>query len=140
MLRMVDLSIKQVDPSDDEILEEWVRGVEDGVLGVDCTRSDHGDWPWQVAVCVMEFLPAGSLRSQLVSAITASLRGVPGVRDAQQEDCEVWAIAGDPSGRELVQAVAAVIDQFASRARALLDARDADAELAPRRRPWWRFW
>ena len=137
---MTDVTIKQVDPSDDEILEEWVRSIEDEVLGAGCSRSEDEDWPWRVEVCVMEFIRPEPLQTELADAISAALRRVPGVRDAQHEDREAWVVAGSATGPDLLQAVAEVLDQFASKARLAIKGSAGAAEPASKQRPWWRFW
>lgn len=134
---MVDLSIKQVDPASgwiaaqdglSEIAEQWVRGIGDNVLEVVCS----GDrCLWRVDVCVLEYLCRHPLYGQIEAAITADLLQVPGVRDAERFNRENWSVKGYSSGREVMRAVAAVLDRFAAQARVVLDAHDVWSLAAP---------
>lgn len=116
-----EIKTQQIQPEDDEIREEWVRVTESDVLSVDVTLTSDERCPWQVAVPVMEFLRVEPLESELVEAVTAALAAVPGVAAAHREGREVWIVAGDSDGPSLVRAAGAVLDRFASRARAELD-------------------
>jgi hypothetical protein len=74
---------------------------------------------WNVTVAVMEFIRMGPLRGELRPQITAALRAVEGVETADEMDTEVWWASGSPAGPALVQAVAAVLDEFDGRIRGL---------------------
>src|SRR5262245_5250413 len=107
--------IRQIRPDDREILEEWVRAVEDMVLGVDVTRGDDDEWPFQVGICAMEFLRKDPLLSEFRGAMRAALLAVPGVTGAEVEDWEVWIVDGTPTVEALTRAAADVVDTFADR-------------------------
>jgi hypothetical protein len=76
---------------------------------------------WNVTVAVMEFIRWDPLRSELRTQITAALRVVEGVETADEMDTEVWWVSGTPKGPALVQAVAAVLDDYDGRIRAYLE-------------------
>lgn len=137
---MDEIRIKRMEPLDEEVIEEWERSTEDEVLGVSCSRSDDEDWPWQVTVSVMEFIRSEPLESELVAAITSALGRVSRVRKVHHEDREAWVVGGDPAGSDLVQAVAEVVDQFASRTRAAVAELSERAHVETKARPWWRIW
>jgi hypothetical protein len=102
--------------NDEEILEEWSRVTDESDLfGVYAVRSEaEGPWQWQVIVAAMEFVREEPLESQLRTAITAALKTVSGVTQAQEEDREVWIVDGSPLGPSLVEAVANAIDGLAA--------------------------
>lgn len=106
---------------DDEVdgAEGWIRETDDpDVRNVEATRTEL---EWQVTVWVAEFLREEPLEGELRRGINIALSTVPGVLEVVQEDREVWAVTGQPSGRELVAAAARVVDALAARARAYLD-------------------
>lgn len=118
---LVVIQVKQVEPLDSEILEEWVRVTDDlDILGVNAVRSSNGTWPWQVYVSATEFARSEPLEYDLSDAITNALNGVPGVTHAVREDREVWLVQGDVEGEALVRACAVVVDGLAERLRDLL--------------------
>jgi hypothetical protein len=53
--------------------------------------------------------------------MATALEAVPGVQSVDEEDREAWLVTGAPSGKALVEAAAAVVDDIAPRARAHLD-------------------
>jgi len=101
---------------DDENVEEWERlSNEFEVRGVEAYLP-AGDG-WRVVVAVAEFIRDDPLESELVTGVETALRSVVGVTNVWHEDREQWVAEGQPSGRELVGAVAAFLDSFAERAR-----------------------
>jgi hypothetical protein len=113
-------AIKQISPRDPEIEEEWVRETrESWIRGVGAYKisDEDAEFRWQVSVGAMEFVREGSLESELRSTIDFALRLVTGVTDVVEFDREVWGVSGSPTGRELVQAVADAVDDFAERIR-----------------------
>jgi hypothetical protein len=109
----------------EEVSQAWVRGpewAEDQVTAVDALRlRGQREWPWQVIVPVMEFIREEPLESELTDAITSALNRVRGVRQAAQEDREVWVISGRARGKALVSAVAAVLDPLEARLQRHID-------------------
>jgi len=104
---------------DDENVEEWERPSNEIELrGVEALLPQGRDW--RVVVAVAEFIRADPLEGELVTGVEAALRSVAGVTNVWHEDREQWVAEGQPSGRELVAAVAAFLDSFAERARASL--------------------
>ena len=113
----------KLEPMDEEIAEEWGRtikkGRDKGVHGVTAhRRRDGGKWPWRVSVWAMEHVRDVPLEARLRKRIAAALGRVKGVTKAVEEDREVWAIQGSPSGDSLVAAVAGVVDELADDIRA----------------------
>jgi len=110
---------------DEEISRAWTRGAawaDDQITAVDALRlRGEKEWPWQVIVPVMEFIREEPLESELVATITTALNGVRGVREAGQDDREVWIISGRARGKALVAAVAAVLDPLEGRLRQHID-------------------
>lgn len=106
---------------DDEGVE-WVRVVEDEDLrGVGAHTLGEGPWKWQIFVSVAEFLREDPLESEMREGVDAALRSVAGVTEVAEEDREVWIVQGEPTGPDLVRAVATVVDALADRAEAHLD-------------------
>jgi hypothetical protein len=103
-------------------VESWIRETnEPELLNIEAVRGEEvGDWQWQVTIWLMEYVREDPLESQLRVAIAAALRAVPGVIRAEEDDREVWVIDGEPSGEDLVRAIAPVLDEYADRARAFL--------------------
>ncbi|WP_145061433.1 hypothetical protein [Engelhardtia mirabilis] len=119
---MSEIEIEQIQPADDEILEEWSRVTKErDLLGAGASRSSNEDWPWTVFVSVMEFVRVEPLESELAAAISSALADVSGVKEAHHDDRETWIISGQPDGSALVHAAAKVVDRFAPRTRAVLD-------------------
>jgi hypothetical protein len=58
--------------------------------------------------------------------MAAALRAVAGVEAVEEEDREIWIVTGTPSGQELVNAAAQVVDSLATRARAHIDNLSSD--------------
>jgi hypothetical protein len=66
----------------------------------------------------MEFVRRGDPPYEdLRRAIEDALASVAGVEGVWREDTEVWLVGGSPSGRELVAAVARVVDDRADELR-----------------------
>lgn len=109
--------------SDDDVVESWSHPGDDGdVLGVEAVRlRGPGEWPWQVQVCVAEFLWQQPLDVELVISVDRVIRSIAGVADVQHEQRDVWVVRGAPSGEELVQGVAAAMERFAARIRIYLE-------------------
>jgi hypothetical protein len=101
--------------------EAWERLTDDSdFLGVEATKI-AGMPRWHVFVAVAEFLGEDPLESELRRRMAIALRGVADVEDVAEEDPEVWIVTGSPSGDALIRAAAAVVDDLAVRARALVD-------------------
>jgi hypothetical protein len=108
------------DKRDSELAEEWMRTIADPSLryvhGVGASRwAAKSKWPWRIHVWVMEAVRDDELQVELRERIAAAIRAVRGATDVAEEDREVWAIAGAPSGEALVRAVAEVVDDLAPR-------------------------
>jgi len=116
---MGSVDIRQIEPSDDELSEEWeVVTDEEDIMGVGAVRSDDDDWPWQVFVCVAEFIRTEPLQSELFRVVSEALTGVSGVLEAAHEDREIWVVRGDVGGEALVRAAARAVASIADRTRA----------------------
>ncbi len=73
---------------------------------------------WLVEVPVQELFRADPLGAELRERMLAALRAVDGVTDVGEHDSESWIVNGKPSGQELTQAAAEVVDDLADRLRA----------------------
>jgi hypothetical protein len=110
--------IRQIQPQDPQIQEEWLRETDEpGIRAVNVCRVDEIGG-WQVMVWVMEYVSEDPLESELRERITTALRNVTGVTSADEQDRETWFVAGAPSGKALVEATARVVDDLAERTRA----------------------
>ena len=107
------------DSDDDVVTEAWGRGTnEPDIRGVGAAYLAPYD-EWQVSVNVMEFVRVGDPPYEPVRrAIEAALGSVPGTAGVEREDTETWLVSGTPSGRELVAAVAQVLDERVDELRA----------------------
>ncbi|MFA1549613.1 hypothetical protein [Actinomadura chokoriensis] len=109
--------IQQVQPLDSAIAEEWVRKTDEpDVRAVSAYKLREAHW-WTVSVPVMEFIRTDPLEPDLRRRIADALTAVSGVTDVEEEDREVWAVIGSPTGRALVEAVAQVVDDMADQTR-----------------------
>jgi hypothetical protein len=113
---------EKIRPLDGEIAEEWVRKTaEPDVRGVGAyLRHDGGSWPWRVTVWAAEFIREDPLEQDLRDAIRVALEAVSGVTRVVEEDREVWAVAGKPTGQALISAAAEAIDRLQGRLRAAM--------------------
>lgn len=119
------IDVRQVDPIDETLLEEWQSVTDDvEVLGVDAYRHDADTWPWQVFVSALEFVRSEPLETELATAITDALQIVHGVERAVREDREVWAIEGSPSGDDLVRATVLALGKHELQIRQAVEAYD----------------
>jgi hypothetical protein len=117
--------VRQLQPQDPEIVEEWVREIGDphlrSVHGVSASKSRSGKWSWSVMVDVMEFIRDVPLETQLRDRIMLALHDVPGVVDVMEGDRELWLVRGEVSGEKLVNAVSPVVDELAVQSRQEID-------------------
>ncbi len=110
--------VRQIEPLDSELLEEWERVTDDeDVLGVSAAKTNRPKWTWQVFIAVAEFVREEPLESTLVDRVTSVLGQVEGVKSVVREDREVWAIEGDAGGEGLVRAASTAVDSLAPRLR-----------------------
>src|SRR5262245_46468523 len=119
MLDRVSDELRRADENlDDVVTEAWERVSDEPHLRcVDRGYLEPYGY-WSVGVAVMEFVREGEPPYEgLRDAIEAALAGVHGVEQVLQEDNEVWAVRGAPSGRELTVAVARVVDDRADELR-----------------------
>jgi hypothetical protein len=113
----VNDDVRQIEPDDDEIAEEWLRETDEPeVRGVGAHYADDGGG-WIVDVWAQEFYRQDPLGVELRQRIQASLRAVDGVTDVYEHDNESWGVAGTPSGEALTRAAATVVDELADRMR-----------------------
>lgn len=109
--------VQQVQPLDSGIAEEWIRKTDEPDLrAVSASRLRVGPL-WNVSAWVMEFIRTDPLESELRRRIADALNGVSGVTSVEEEDREVWAVTGTPTGKALVEAVAQVVDDLAPQTR-----------------------
>jgi hypothetical protein len=121
--------IRQVQPEDAEIIQEWVRETDEdevrrlGAYQVHNWQDEVTDWPgdgdgWLVGVDAMEFVRSEPLESELRQRIIAALRAVSGLTHVEERDREQWILTGITSGEALITSVAEVLDDLADRVRA----------------------
>jgi hypothetical protein len=117
----VNGDVRQVQPDDPEVAEEWQRETNEPELRAvaACRVDEMGGW--LVSVSVMEFVRSEPLESELRHSIGNALRGVNGAVRVEEDDHEQWFVAGTPSGRALVEAAALVVDEMANQTRAYVD-------------------
>jgi hypothetical protein len=117
-------SVEAVTPDDDEVVEEWIRVVDDDeVRGTSAIRlRDNAPWSWQVFVRAAEFIRSAPLEHELRAVVPLALRATPGVTDVREQDREVWIVTGAPTGPDLVAASGRAVDALAVRGRAFLEA------------------
>jgi hypothetical protein len=97
--------------------EAWERLTDDpDVRGIETARVEIGGW--QVTVAAMEFVRHDPLETDMRQRIATALRAVNGVAAADEQDREVWFVTGTPSGKELTEAAARVVDELAGEIRA----------------------
>ena len=108
---LAEVEVRQIEPSDSEILREWERVTDDDeILGVSVSLGREPEWKWQVCVAVAEFVRDEPLESNFSNRITLALGRVKGVKEVIREDREVWLVDGEPDGEELVREVSAALD------------------------------
>lgn len=107
--------IRQIEPEDEEIQEEWIREAEPGRT-VSANRVDEIGG-WQVAIWAMEYVRSDPLETELRWGIVRALQAVKGVSAAEEQDREQWFVTGAPAGRDLVDAAARVVDELADQIR-----------------------
>ena len=123
--------IRQIQPLDPEIGEEWLR--ETDVTEIRNVSASSFEWPsgisgWQVAVWAMEFVREDPLEAEMRERVTEALRRVSGVTSADEQDRETWVVIGNPSGRALVEAAAQVVDDLADQLREYMRILDEDLD------------
>ena len=110
--------VQQVSPPGPE--EAWERLTDDpDVRGIETVRLEEIGG-WQVTVCAMEFVRDGTLETDMRKRLADALRAVNGVAMADEQDREVWFVTGTPSGKELTEAAARVVDELAGEIRAAM--------------------
>jgi hypothetical protein len=112
--------IRQVQPDDDEIQEEWLRETDEPDIGtVSAARVDEIGG-WLVAIWTMEMVRSDPLEVEIRQRVTSALRGVRGVTSADEHDNEQWFVTGNTSGPALLEAAAQVVDDLADQIRAYI--------------------
>lgn len=113
--------VRQTEPEDDEITEEWLRETDEPEIrsvGAFHVAGDDEDGPaWYVSIWAQEFFRQDPLGVELRQRVQAALRAVAGVTDAGEHDNETWYVEGTPSGEALTRAAARVVDDMADRLR-----------------------
>ena len=61
----------------------------------------------------MELVRHDPLETDMRRRMATALRAVNGVATADEQDREVWFVTGTPSGKELTEAAARVVDELA---------------------------
>jgi hypothetical protein len=109
--------IRQVEPEDHEITEEWERLTsEPEIRGVSACLPGGRDG-WVVSIWAQEFYREQPLGLELRQRVQSALRAVAGVTGVGEHDNESWGVSGNPSGEALVRAATGVVDELADRLR-----------------------
>jgi hypothetical protein len=116
----VSHEVRQIEPADPDITEEWVREIADadGVLDVEAYTAADADG-WVVVVGAQEFFGSDDeLGVEVRQRVQRALRAVPGASGVEEVADDEWAVSGTPSGEALTRAAVAVVDDLADRLRA----------------------
>ena len=99
-----DIHVQCIPPADEEIEEVWEHySPTQPLLSVEATKwKEVSEYRWQVGVYLAEFARDPGSEQILDSAIYEALKNTADVVAVQREDTEVWVVAGEPSGRDLV--------------------------------------
>jgi hypothetical protein len=109
--------IRQVPAGEVDADEVWQRLTDEpDVRDIEAWTDDEVDG-WVVEVNVQEFFRDDPLGRELRDRLKGAFLGVEGVSQAEEYDNESWLVSGDPSGRDLTRAAAAVVDELAERLR-----------------------
>jgi hypothetical protein len=110
--------IRSVEPGDPDLQEEWLRETDEGEIRDAVANRWDAIGGWQVSVWALANIRDDPLETELRQRISTALRAVRGVTAADEQDQETFFVTGTPSGRELLEAVAQVVDDLADRSRA----------------------
>lgn len=113
------MEVQLIRLADDEHYDEgWERVTDESDLyGIDAAKLAGEPW-WQVSVAAAEFVRGEPFAGEFRQRIAAALSGIAGVQSVDEEDREVWLVTGHPPSAEaLIQVVAGVLDELASRIR-----------------------
>ena len=99
-----DIHVQCIPPSDDEIEEEWLHSSPtQPLLSVSAAKwREVSEYRWEVGVYLAEFARDPGSEQILDPAIYEALKNTANVVAVQRGDTEVWLVAGEPSGRDLV--------------------------------------
>ena len=99
------VTVEQLEPVEDEILEEWVHSSESRpFLNVSALKwRDESEFPWKVSVHLAELAREEPSVTLLDDAIFEALSDTANVTGVVRDDTEVWLVAGSPSGEDLVR-------------------------------------
>ena len=96
--------------------EGWTRVIDvPEVRGV--RRLMDAPGIWSVVADAAEAVRGEPLRTEIRDRVGDALRAAPGVTGIDDNEPDLWIIAGSPNGRALVLAVASVVDELAPRIR-----------------------
>src|SRR5262249_46306532 len=121
MLAMSD-EIRLVPADESDVDELWQRlSDEPDIRGIEVSADNEFEG-WLVEVSVQEFFRQDPLGPELRQRMGAALLATGGVTEVDEHDNESWIVNGKPSGEELTQAAAGVVDELADRLRAAMPA------------------
>ena len=112
------IDIKQCDPSDEEIVEEWFRDFAkcsdqyEYLHGVSAYRVDDKEFPWYVYFSAGSEIREEPFASKLYKVVYDAILKVEGVAEAFHEDREKFVVTGSPRGYDLIYSVSAAIDEY----------------------------
>lgn len=117
MLAMND-EIRLVPADESDVDELWQRLTDEpDIRGIE-TWADSEFEGWLVEVSAQESIRQDPLGTELRQRMLAALLAVDGVTEVDEHDSASWIVNGKPSGQELTQAAAGVVDELADRLRA----------------------
>ncbi len=111
-----EIVIERVEPSDDEILEEWKRICthdHQDMHVVYASKWKDGDFEWDVTFSAGELIREEPFVSIMNELIINAITSIKSVKEAHHEDTEKYVVSGEVEGEELVRRVSSAIDEFA---------------------------
>ncbi len=99
-----DTKIEQLEPGDTEIEERWSHSSStQPLLSVTAVKwKEISEYRWQVSAYFPTVAPDPKSAEILDLPMYEALKSTKGVVDVGRDDTEVWVVAGEPGGRELV--------------------------------------
>jgi len=110
--------VKQIEPADPEISEEWLRRTNEPDIRAVSASKIITLGGWHVSAWVMSLMRSGPLASELEQRLTNAVQAVSGVSSVDWWNPETLFVTGTASGKALVEAAAHVVDDLADLTRA----------------------
>jgi hypothetical protein len=110
-----EIEVKQIEPQDGEVFEEWLRVCSkehQDLHSVYAAKIDDEEYPWQLTFSAGEFMREEPFASELSKTITEAIMSVHGAEFTHHDDTEKFIVSGTVSGKELIEKASAAIDTF----------------------------